>query len=70
MISPKVLYPVLAQIVASIVLALVFHDSTFLLGFLVAAAQGGLGFKAPPAPHVTQREIEAMSEARDNGLDV
>jgi predicted MFS family arabinose efflux permease len=61
-LSPKAVVAFLIPFLASIVLAIVFHDATFLYGLLLAAATGGASVAAPPAPRVTQAEVAELSE--------
>jgi hypothetical protein len=63
-ISPKVIPPFVIALAASIVLAFVFHDPTWLLGILVGLAQSGSAAAAPPAPGVTQTEVQALADTK------
>lgn len=63
-LSPKALVAFAVPLIASIVLAIVFQDATFLYGLLLAAATGGASVAAPPAPRVTQAEVAELSEQK------
>lgn len=65
-LSPKAIAAFLVPFVASIVLAVVFHDATFLYGLLLAAATGGASVAAPPAPQVTQAEVAELSAEKQD----
>lgn len=61
-LSPKVVVQTILLIVAAIVLAVVFHDSTYLIGILVALATGGLATQAKPVAGLDLNTSEIKAE--------
>jgi hypothetical protein len=63
-ISPKVYVPVGVAIVVGIALAIITGDTTFLSTVPISLVAGGAGVAVNPAPGVTQKAVQGVSERR------
>lgn len=59
-ISPKVSRPFVLAVAAAVTLALVFQQPAFLILILGDIVKAGVGAGAPPAPGVTQADVEHL----------
>lgn len=63
-ISPKIWLPAVIAIIVGIALALITGDTTFLSTVPISLVAGGAGVAVSPAPGVTQKAIQGVSEGR------